>query len=253
MTTGQIIVKELNGHSGSKIYLMRDSERLFVRKIGNVERNFERLKSLYQMGFKVPKLYFYDGTVLDMEYLQSQDICTFLKYNNTESVITFIADTINKFSESIYIKDYTEIYEQKLNFLDHDSSLQFSKKELIDKLPKKLPCSVYHGDMTLENILFVKDEFYMIDAATIEYDSYVFDIAKMRQDLECKWFLRNTDLRLDTKLQNIQDELRKKFELAFDDSLLIAMLLRVYLHTAPGTKEYYFIKANIEKLWNKIK
>ena len=89
----------------------------------------------------------------------------------------------------------------------------------------------------------------MIDAVTVEYDSYIFDIAKMRQDLECKWFLRNTDLRLDTKLQRIQDKLRRWYPDAFDDSLLILMLLRVYLHTKIGDKDYDFIMKEIKRLW----
>ncbi len=89
----------------------------------------------------------------------------------------------------------------------------------------------------------------MIDAVSVEYDSYIFDIAKMRQDLECKWFLRKTDVRLDIKLQNIQDKLRKLFPLAFNDNLLILMLLRVYLHTKSGDFEREFILREIRRLW----
>ena len=43
------ILRELNGHSGSTIYLMED-DRLFVRKINNVERNYERMTALKQAG-----------------------------------------------------------------------------------------------------------------------------------------------------------------------------------------------------------
>ena len=89
----------------------------------------------------------------------------------------------------------------------------------------------------------------MIDPVTIEYDSYIFDIAKMRQDLECKWFLRNSDIKLDTKLQQIQDRLKEEYPQAFDDSLLILMLLRVYLHTTKGDSNYNFIMKEIKRLW----
>ena len=58
------ILKELSGHSGSKIYLMQDEERLFVRKINNVERNYERMTALGGH-YKVPIIYNYDGTILD--------------------------------------------------------------------------------------------------------------------------------------------------------------------------------------------
>lgn len=125
----------------------------------------------------------------------------------------------------------------------------FTQEELIDRLPKKLPRSMYHGDMTLENIMYVDPDFYMIDAVTTEYDSYIFDIAKMRQDLECKWFLRNTDVRLDTKLQNIQDAIRQKYEIAFDDNLLILMLLRVIRYCKEGDANYNFLMKEIKRLW----
>ena len=127
--------------------------------------------------------------------------------------------------------------------------MPFTRKELVDRLPKLLPRSEYHGDMTLENILSVNGKFYLIDPVTIEYDSYVFDIAKMRQDLDCKWFLRGNELKIDTKLQNISDNLKEKYPIAFDDSLLILMLLRVLAHAKANSKEYVFLRECIERLW----
>jgi hypothetical protein len=41
------VIRQLKGHSGSQIFLMQNEGGLFVRKIGNVERNFERLTDLY--------------------------------------------------------------------------------------------------------------------------------------------------------------------------------------------------------------
>ena len=89
----------------------------------------------------------------------------------------------------------------------------------------------------------------MIDAVTVEYDSYIFDIAKMRQDLECKWFLRGTNVRLETKLQTIQETLRDLYPKAFNNSLLILMLLRVYLRTKKNDNNYKFIMKEIHRLW----
>ena len=53
MTDGQVI-KQFNGHSGSKVYLMKNNSHLFVRKVGNVERNYERLQAL--KNFPTPKI-----------------------------------------------------------------------------------------------------------------------------------------------------------------------------------------------------
>ena len=230
---------------------MQNDEKLFVRKIGNVDRNYERLVLLWANGYPVPRVYNYgSGETLDMEYIHGLDMKTYLIHNNTSSLINFITDTIDSLSDDSEYKDYTNIYIKKLEWMLDDKNLPFTRDELIERLPKKLPTSNYHGDLTLENIIHkTGDDFYMIDAVTVEYDSYIFDIAKLRQDLECKWFLRNTDLRLDTKLQHIQDKLRRWYPDAFDDSLLILMLLRVYLHTKVGDKDYDFIMKEIKRLW----
>ena len=108
---------------------------------------------------------------------------------------------------------------------------------------------MYHGDLTLENIMHSDAGFYMIDPVTSEYDSYIFDIAKMRQDLECKWFVRKEHLKLDVKLEYIQNKILDEFPLANNDYLLILMLLRVWNYTIPKTKEQRFILENIIKLW----
>lgn len=240
------IIKELNGHSGCRIYLMK-SEELYVRKYGEIKRNVERLTELHRSGYPVPKIYNVDIDVLDMEYLHGLDIKNYLIHNNTKKLSNFIIKTLNSFSKNSELKDYTKVYKDKLSWVKNQ--FPFTKEELIDRLPKKLPRSMYHGDMTLENIMYVDPDFYMIDAVTTEYDSYIFDIAKMRQDLECKWFLRNTDVRLDTKLQNIQDALRQKYEIAFDDNLLILMLLRVIRYCKKGDSNYTFLMKEIKRLW----
>lgn len=246
------VIKTFKGHSGSFVSLIEDHKRnrFYVRKVFNIDRNVERLTTLSECGYPVPKIYHVKNNVLDMEYIHGLDMKTYLIHNNTSSLTNFITDTIDSFSDDSVYKDYTDVYIKKLEWMLNDKNLPFTRDELIHKLPKKLPQSTYHGDFTLENIIHKNgDDFYMIDAVTIEYDSYIFDIAKLRQDLECKWFLRNTDIRLDTKLQNIQDKLKRWYPDAFDDSLLILMLLRVYLHTKNGDDDYNFIMKEIKRLW----
>ena len=246
------IVKEFHGHSGSQVYLMENEFGLYVKKNGNVTRNIERMQALMNAGFPVPKIYECDDETMTMQYIHGLDMKNYLIHCDTDPLINFIKESIDKFKSNIVEKDYTEIYNQKLDWMDKETSLPFTKDELIEVLPKKLPQSMYHGDMTLENIMHTKKGFYFIDPVTIEYDSYIFDIAKMRQDLECKWFLRNENLKLDVKLQNIKDELKYLYPQAFNDSLLILMLLRVYKHCEKNDFNYNFIKRNVEELWKNI-
>jgi tRNA A-37 threonylcarbamoyl transferase component Bud32 len=248
------IIKELKGHSGSKILLMENERGLFVRKIDNIDRNLERLTALYRIGYAVPIVLNHTNNQLDMQYVHGLDIKTYLTHNNINDLSKFILATFKSFS-SQYVKnkDYTETYKNKLEWIDSTTGLPFTKDELISKTPKILPSTMYHGDLTLENIMHSDAGFYMIDPVTSEYDSYVFDIAKMRQDLECKWFLRGTDIKLDIKLQQLQENIKEVYPEAFDNSFLILMLLRVLSHCQKGDDDYKFLLKNIKRLWESLK
>lgn len=249
MSSGHKLIKQFNGHSGSQVNLREwPGGGLYVEKIGNTERNFERLSVLYSAGLPVPKIIQSGKDHLIMEYLHGLDIKNYLIHNNPSSLISFIYEILDNFSRSVVgYKDYTETYHKKLDWLPKD--FLFTKEQLIDRLPKLLPKSMYHGDLTLENIIYTDPEFHLIDAVTIEYDSYVFDIAKLRQDLVCKWFLRNSDTRLDIKLQIIDNQLKMDYVESCNNSLLILMLLRVLKHCEKDDANYKFLMREIEKLW----
>ena len=246
------IIKELKGHSGNKVTLVDNHKILYVEKVGDVKRNVERMSALYREMYPVPFIYDTDGeTWMCMEYIHGLDMKEYLSRRSIVRLADFIITHINSFSVGSELYDYTGIYHQKLDFVDSVDDLPFSKQELIDKLPKFIPrSSNYHGDFTLENIIYDdRDGFVMIDPVTIEYDSYVFDLAKLRQDLECKWFLRETDLRLDAKLNMLQEKVFSAFPNTKDDYLLILMLLRVYRHTEKDDDNRKFILREINRLW----
>ena len=242
-------IKELKGFSGSKIYLMRNDEGLFIRKMENVDRNFIKLNELSQH-FNVPKIYSYNNNILDMEYIHGLDMKSYLAVRDTKRLTDFLINVLSKFSEDVHMTDYTNVYVDKLKYIKLPSEMLFTKEQLLEKLPKRLPRSKYFGDLTLENIIYGENgQFHLLDGMTSEYDSYIFDIAKLRQDLECKWFLRNTKLLLDVKVENIQDKLLERFELANNNYLLILMLLRVYRYTKPFSKEEKLLTKEMNRLW----
>jgi tRNA A-37 threonylcarbamoyl transferase component Bud32 len=228
---------------------MQSDKMFFVKKYGDVSRKLERLSVLYNEGYPVPKIFNCGKTSMEMEYLHGLDMKNYLIHNTSTKLQQFVIDTLCRFSKDSVDKDYTSVYNDKLSWIKPEHCLPFTKDELIERLPKVLPSSMYHGDMTLENVMFTDPGFHLIDAVTVEYDSYIFDIAKMRQDLECKWFLRHSDAKLDFKLQNIQDTLYETFPDSFNDNLLILMLLRVFLHTKEGDFEREFILREINRLW----
>ena len=249
MAQNEYTIKELKGFSGSKIYLMKNDKGLFIRKMDNTDRNYTKLNELSK-DFNVPKIYSYENNVLDMEYIHGLDIKSYLAVRDTRRLTEFLINILTFFSENIQMTDYTETYKDRLKYIKLSSDTVFTKEQLFEKLPKMLPKSKYFGDLTLENIIYSEDgQFYLIDGMTSEYDSYIFDIAKLRQDLECKWFIRDTKLYLDVKVQNIQDKLLEKFELANNNYLLILMLLRVYRYATSGSLEEQLLIREMNRLW----
>lgn len=245
------IIKELHGFSNNRIFLINQNDHLLIRKKGNILRNVERMLALSNEHYPVPKIYSHTDNQLDMEYIHGLDIKSYLKIYPYENLLNFIVDILDNFSNNIELKDYSEIYKSKLLNITIDNNLGFSHEELFDRLPKVLPRSVYHGDMTLENIIYNTNtgKFVLIDPVTTEYDSYIFDIAKMRQDLQCGWFIRNNHIMIDVKLKHIQQQLFIKYPESNNDYLLILMLLRVYCYAKPGSLEHKFLTERIQSLW----
>ncbi len=242
------IVKELHGFSGNQIFLMQKHDKLFVRKIGNITRNIERMQAL-SVDYPLPQIYTVSKKMIDMEYLHGLDIKTYLKTNNYVKLLEFLLSILHKLSSNAVDKDYTETYIKKLQEVSFDE-LSFTREQLLERLPKILPSSNYHGDLTLENIIFTTDRgFFLIDCATIEYDSYIFDIAKLRQDLELGWFTRKDNVMLDVKTKHMQQRILERYPEAHNNYLLILMLLRVYRHSRPNTLERNFLLEGINSLW----
>ena len=247
-----IIIAELKGFSGSTIHLMkkRTDGTLFVRKQGDISRNYEKLAQLAAMDFIVPEIHNKSYDTLDMEYIAGVDMKTFLLRHNVGTLSHFVVETMNKFDSTAISKDYSESYIHQLHTVDY-THLPFTLTELYERLPKTLPQSQCHGDFTLENLIYSKDsQFYMIDVSTGPYDSWIFDIAKMRQDFDGHWFIRNDNIDLSVQLKILHDHLYLKFPEAFDDSLYILMLLRVYKNCKVESKEHMLIKQEIHRLWN---
>jgi len=242
------VIKELHGFSGNQILLMKKHDQLFVRKTGDILRNVERMYALKDQ-YPLPKIYGYSKNKFDMEYIHGLDVKTFLSTHHYDRLLDFLISILDSFAQGASVKDYSPVYREKLKQINFDA-FPFTAEELFDKLPKLLPCSEYHGDMTLENILYDHHRgFLLIDCQTTEYDSYIFDIAKMRQDLECGWFIRNNTVTLGAKTKHIQQELFKRYPESNNNYLLILMLLRVYRYTQPNTSEQTFIIEEIKKLW----
>jgi hypothetical protein len=246
------LIKELSGYSGSRVLLMRDGDRIFVRKYGQNQRNLERIESLRSLGLQVPGISSVQDGYYDMEYIRHTDMANWLSQNSPDGFIQWMQRVIEQLKRTSMVKDYLPVYEGRLTnpgLLPYLNDLPFAPSELISKLPRWLPSGEYHGDLTMDNCLHGADgNFYLIDPLTTDYDSWVFDLAKLMQDLDCGWFIRDKNLMLHGKLWNVRSALIQIYPEADDPYLLILMLMRV-LPYAKGSKDREFLISEIHRLW----
>ncbi len=238
------------GYSKSEVQIMEEDGDVFVRKSGDIKRNLERYDILENLGLPIPKIFEITGKHYDMEYIPNLDIITYLTNNQVNDLADFIVKVLDKFSKNSIEADFSKVYFDKLEHFSFGAyNLPFTAEELIRKLPQFLPMSEYHGDFTLQNMLFNTNtkDFVLIDPLTTDYASFVFDIAKLRQDLTCKWFIRQGNYYFDSKLKIIHEAL-SKFTHYNNDYLLILMLIRVMPY-CDNVNDQNFLRNEILKLW----
>ena len=240
------LLQKFSGHSGSEVYLLRKSDRVFVRKINNIDRNHDRLIALQE--YSVPRLYGRQENILDMEYIHGLDLRTYLINYSSYDLAEFLLSTLQAFAKSCCEKNYSSTYDLFLSQVNFEV-LPFSQQQLTQSLPKKLPCSQYHGDLTLENIIWNQRGFVMIDCSSGPWDSWIFDFYKLQQDLKCQWFLRKNPAKIENKLSYINNQLIDKLNIELEPSLIILMLLRVLNHCQPNDADAKFILQHIYQLW----
>ena len=244
MTNKPVKIKSFYGFSGTKVYLFEDAGKFFVRKFDTNKRNIPRIQSLKNI-LNLPKIYNIQKNYYDMQYIHGLDLKNYLYMNSEEKLIKFIIDSLNKLAEKSLPKNYTSIYVRYLDKINFKNYFKFTKK----KLPKILPQTQYHGDFTLDNLIFSNNNFYFIDPLESEFDSYVFDFSKLRQDLDIYWLVRDNKQHLKQKLDYIKLILSRKFNLMNNKYLLILMLIRVFRYVNDNSFEFNFLKKEINRLW----
>lgn len=251
------IINDQRGFSGALVEIIEDYNWV-IKKTGDISRNVAQLRLLRDTPVPVPAIIYHnESDTLVMEYIQGMPIDDFVHYYGIQPIYKDIIKYIAFFQQDNVDYDYTMVYTTFLNKEVDFADLPFNANELIDKLPKILPKSpYYHGDFTLGNMIHYGYTWqtYLIDPVSTVFDSWVFDIAKLRQDLEGLWFIRDHieiewHNHIREMLVELSDSLRTKYPLAFDDNLYILMLLRVYRHCKPDTREYNLIRNEILRLW----
>jgi hypothetical protein len=144
-------------------------------------------------------------------------------------------------------KDYTSVYESRLETV---TWLPCPLGELIDRLPRVLPGTQYHGDLTLDNIIWDVDrrQYCFLDALDSDFDSWVFDIARLGMDLRCGWSVHRGAPGIEKfLLERVHKAFSTFSNYYFNRNLIIINLLRIWPYASEVDREW--LAARMEELW----
>jgi tRNA A-37 threonylcarbamoyl transferase component Bud32 len=250
-------IKDFKGHSGCQVQLFNDNDRYTVIKSGNknLKKSAEILTKLQAAGFKIPTIYKVGEDFIHMQYLNGVDIKTYLEnatIDDLKKLFAFLDRYIDFLSnypvENISNKIQNKLIEIKNKF--DVGCFVFTLDDLFNKLPTTGRVGLIHGDFTLDNIIFYDDDFYFIDSNPTELNCAEFDIVKIRQDLDCLWFIRNQKDKILFKIvcDKLSNDLKNKWPIMNNDYILIFMLLRIMPYCVDEMTKIFLI-TEINKLW----
>ena len=199
-----MIIAELKGHSGCKIYLCEQKNKKFVRKISKTEEYNYRLKkqaekqdNFIDQILKTPKI-INDGKTnglyyFDMEYINGMNFNRYISTNTVESIDTIIDKIFSYFKNVVTTnRDYDLEISKKINKIEQVVPIDITKYKIfcLDHDWSNISSGVCHGDLTFENIIIYKSEPYLIDFLDSFINTTYIDISKMMQDTILLWSWR---------------------------------------------------------------
>ena len=181
----------------------------------------------------------------DMQYIQGKSYADFLAEASLGDLDSFLATLTVYFSQLSNTATTLTRDQSKPAIINKLLSLKknSSYEEFIDFLIKEtenIECgrfsSMCHGDLTLSNIIFCKDNIYFIDFLDSFLDSFLIDLIKLKQDLYFKWsFKRFGDetMRSNIALDYIWSSLSKTYAFAINSHLFNLLDCINYLRIEP--------------------
>jgi aminoglycoside phosphotransferase len=209
-------VRTLTGHSGCSVSLCLQGDRYFVRKVSaspaynqRFQLQIEKQNALAAV-IETPRVLQQGeaGDLLwyDMEYIRGHGFVSFAPLqavSSIPSIVERVTDPLQRMATTANgcldpalfhakIADLktsiakSPFYETEAEFLD----------ALLDRLAAQpwcgIPRTMCHGDLTVENMLIRDDgSIVFIDLLDGNLESVWMDVAKLIQDLESGWSLRN--------------------------------------------------------------
>ena len=245
------LIKRLKGNSGALVELVEINSNFYIKKTNGtkLKKSAEILQELKSQNFNTPDIISCSNKCLIMEYINGVDMQSFLE-NADNNKIFKIIDFINsyiKIQRTNKKKNFSNEIYNKINSLKkkiNQKYLVFSLDQLYKKLPKICIDTSIHGDLTLDNIILKDDKFYLIDANPTDITALEYDVIKIRQDLDCLWFVRDFKNKNNFKIicDTISLKLKKNWSFFKNDYILIFMLLRIFPYTKDISTQKFLLK-----------
>jgi len=239
------LLKELNGHSGASVSLYDNNT---VVKSG-YKKARESARILEELPFNTPKILEVTDESIVMEYINGDDIASFLEHEGNTGV-----DSLIKFIESYFdwcLSISTEyVFTNELDDKVIEIGDHINLSAIATSLSYKMPRSLIHGDFTFDNIICKDGEFFLIDANPTKLNSIHFDGAKLRQDLDGFWFLRNREDKINFKISclKISEHLKSNYSFMKNNTLYCFMLSRI-LPYSKDKKTTKFLTKELDRVW----
>lgn len=169
-----------------KSFPMNEFDR-FIKEV-------EKMKYLTLLGeitgkFKVPKIFdiSIENAYYTTEYISNSEISF---QENPAIISSKIVDIINTIAQSKHGNN-TVLDLWNLMILKFKSAKTNDKEyfDLVDSLlePKFLILGYSHGDLTFDNILYHKNDWYLIDPSWSAVESPIWDVGKILQSTAANW------------------------------------------------------------------
>jgi len=239
------LIKELKGHSGASVSLYDNNT---VVKTGYSKAR-ESVDILERIPFPTPQVYEMTDDTIVMEYVNGEDIASYLERGDNERIDLLIS-FIEKYFDWCLDSSIDYSFEKELDDKAIAIGEYINIQPIANNLKYKMPRSTIHGDFTFDNMLFADGKFYLIDANPTNLNSIHFDGSKLRQDLDGFWFLRNKENKINYKISclKIGEHLKSKYPFMKNNYLYLLMLSRILPYTK-DKKTLKFLTKELDRVW----
>ncbi len=243
----------LRGHSGATLELIQSAtgDPLVLKTGPSVSRNVCRMQTLEGIIAQPSITSWDDDNGLIMEYIAGPKPYEAIVDNRSAhrfvTAVTTTLGTLANYWVTDPAKDYTGVYETRLEAAPW---LPGPLGALMDRLPRVLPSTQYHGDLTLDNIIWDVDrrQYCFLDAMESDFDSWVFDIARLGMDLRCGWYVHRGAPAIENfLLARVHKAFCTFSNYYFNRNLIIINLLRIWPYASKVDREW--LAEAMSRLW----